>query len=79
MIDKQIITDFKTAFIDCEAGRRVIEYLSKYCFESRSTIDNDSARNSDFNQGRREVILEIRRKLNVNLNDIKNDLEKEQL
>jgi hypothetical protein len=39
----------------------------------------ESARKSDFNEGARSVMIEIRRKLNVNLDEVKPEIIKENL
>lgn len=76
---RQLVIDFKKTFAsDFDCGIRVLEYISKFCMENRSTYVEGSARKSDFNEGARSVILEIRRKLNVNLDEKKQDIiEKE--
>ena len=57
-----------------DRGDRVLAYLSKYCLEKDCTFDKDSARKSDFNQGARSVMLEIRHWLDMDITK----LEKEQ-
>lgn len=48
-------------------GDGTLEYLSRFCLENRSTFVEGSARKSDFNEGARSVILEIRRWINMDL------------
>lgn len=45
-------------------GEGTLEFLSKFCLENRSTFVENSGRKSDFNEGARSVILEIRHWLN---------------
>lgn len=69
---KQLVSDFKVTFTgQFDAGVRVLNYLSKFCLENRTTFMEDSARKSDFNEGARSVIIEIRRKLNTNFEEVK--------
>ena len=65
-IGQQRVTDFKHSF-ESGPGKRVDEHLSRFCLEHRSTFVEDSGRKSDFNEGARSVILEIRRWLNFDL------------
>lgn len=60
------VSDFKHVF-ETGPGKRVYEYLSKFCFENRSTFDASSQSTSDFNEGSRYVILEIRKWLDFDL------------
>ena len=71
---KQKNSDFLYTFSG-ERGSRVLEHLSKYCMENDCTFNAKSARMTDFNEGARSVIIEIRHWLNM---DITN-LEKEQV
>jgi hypothetical protein len=48
-------------------GTRVLETLSKYCMEHDNTFVECSARKSDFNEGARSVILEIRHWMDYDL------------
>jgi hypothetical protein len=53
-------TDFQTVFLS-EHGKRVMKELEKFCFfESITTVPNDPFL-SVFNDGRRSVILYIRK------------------
>ena len=72
-ISVQRNSDFKTTF-GSAMGLRALEYISDFCLEHDCTFDKESARKSDFNQGARSVILEIRHWLNVDVTK----LEKEQ-
>ena len=53
-----------------ERNKRVLDYLSKYCLEHSSTFDKTSARKSDFNEGARSIILEIRHWLDYDLSKL---------
>lgn len=65
-------SDFLNTFTG-DRGARVLEYLSKYCLEKDCTFDKSSARKSDFNQGARSVILEIRHWLDMDINKLEKD------
>ena len=52
-------SDFLHIFTSSPQGKRIYEYLSKFCLKKECTFDRDSARKSDFNAGARAVILEI--------------------
>jgi hypothetical protein len=62
---EQRVSDFKHSF-ETPAGKRVYDYLAKFCFKNQSTFDSNSASTSDFNEGSRFVILEIDKWLNFN-------------
>lgn len=68
-IIKQRNADFLHSFTGPH-GERVLTYLSRFCLENHSTFVEDSARKSDFNEGARSVILEIRRWLDYDLNKL---------
>ncbi len=60
--DKKITqrhSDFLHIFSGSPQGKRIYDYLSKFCLKKECTFDRDSARKSDFNAGARAVILEI--------------------
>ncbi len=63
---EQRVSDFKHAF-ESGPGKRVYDYLSKFCFENQSTFDASSQSTCAFNEGSRYVILEIRRLLDYDL------------
>ena len=63
---EQRVADFKQAFED-DPGKRVLKYLSEFCFENQSTFDASSQSTCDFNEGSRFVILEINKWLNFDL------------
>ena len=63
---EQRVSDFKHSF-ESASGRRVYDYLSKFCFENQSTFDVSSQSASNFNEGSRYVILEIRKWLDMDL------------
>ncbi len=48
-------------------GEPVLAFLSKFCLENRTTFVEDSGSKSDFNEGARSVIIEIRRWLNMDI------------
>ncbi len=56
---KQRNIDFLHIFSGSPQGKRIYDYLSKFCLKKECTFDKDSARKSDFNAGARAVILEI--------------------
>lgn len=65
-------SDFKHSF-ETPTGKRTCEVLSKFCFEKDMTyVENSDV--SAFREGKRAVILEIRRWLNYDLTK----LDKEQ-
>jgi len=66
---KQRVYDFQNAFLS-EHGTGALDYLSKFCLEHENTFVVDSARKSDFNEGARAVILEIRHWLDYDLNKL---------
>ena len=61
----QRVQDFTESFTG--SGERTLKELSEFCLEKRSTFVEDSARKSDFNEGARSVILEIRHWLDYDL------------
>jgi len=54
---------FRRCFEKNEPGIRVLEYLSKFCLEGRTTFNPSSDRMAALNEGSRRVIIEIRRML----------------
>jgi hypothetical protein len=65
-------SDFLHTF-NGDRGERVYKYLSKFCLEKACTFDKNSARKSDFNQGARSVILEIRHWLDMDISKLEKD------
>ena len=65
-------SDFLNTF-SSQHGKPVLDYLSKFCLEHDCTFDRDSARKSDFNQGARSVILEIRHWLDMDITKLEKD------
>ncbi len=63
---EQRVSDFKHAF-GSGPGQRVYKYLSQFCFEKESTFNAGSQSTSDFNEGSRYVILEIRKWIDFDL------------
>jgi len=68
-IEIQRNMDFLNTF-GSETGKRVLDYLSKFCLENRPTFRKDSERESSFNEGSRFVILEIRKWLNIDVSKL---------
>ena len=60
--------DFKSLFTS-ETGSRVIDNLSFYCFEYRSTFAEGKQDKQNVNNGKRAVILYIREKMNKKLDE----------
>lgn len=56
---KQRNSDFLHIFSGSPQGKRIYDYLSKFCLKKECTFDRESARKTDFNAGARAVILEI--------------------
>ena len=71
-IVRQRNSDFLNTFTG-QYGEPVLKYLSKYCLENTCTFDKNSARKSDFNQGARSVILEIRHWLDMDISKLEED------
>ncbi len=63
---EQRVSDFKHTF-ESGPGKRVYEYLSKFCFENQSTFDDRNQSTCAFNEGSRYVILKIRKWLDYDL------------
>ena len=55
--------DYRKLFTSPD-GKRVLEDLSEYCFENKSTFVETSQSKEHVNQGKRAVILYIRSKMN---------------
>ncbi len=64
---QQMIIDWHTTF-DSESGKRVLDRLSKFCLEKQSCYTQGDSHETAFNEGARSVILEIRRRLELNPN-----------
>lgn len=69
---RQNNADFLHAFSGPH-GKRVLAELSKFCLEKRGTFVEDSGRKSDYNEGARSVILEIRRWLDIDLTKLEKE------
>jgi hypothetical protein len=61
---KQLIMDFQSTFAT-ESGKRVLENLSKECYENAVTFVRSDSYGSAFNEGKRYVMLHIRRILSL--------------
>ena len=57
--EKNKVRRYKACFAT-EAGKQVLEDLSNYCFENRSTFVELSQSREHINQGKRAVILYIK-------------------
>jgi len=72
-IIRQRNSDFLNTFASGESQNRVLTYLSKFCLENACTFVKDSARKSDFNEGARSVILEIRHWLDMDISKLEKE------
>ena len=61
---QQLIMDFQSSFTS-ESGKRVLDNLSKECYENDLTYVRGDPNGSAFNEGKRYVILHIRRILEM--------------
>jgi len=68
-IHRQRNADFLHSFSGPH-GEGTLTHLSRFCLEHRSTFVEASGRKSDFNEGARSVILEIRRWLDMDINKL---------
>lgn len=59
---KQLIIDFMECF-GTESGKRVLARLSKLCHENEPCIVNGNTHGTAYNEGKRCVILHIRKML----------------
>ena len=67
--EQRIVYAFKTVF-EGVYGERVLKHLAGFCLEEEDLFSPDSVRINDYNQGRRSVILEIRKILNRELGNV---------
>ncbi len=65
---EQLVSDFKHSF-ETPSGKRSYEYLSIFCFENKTTFNASSQSTCNWNEGSREVILEIKRILNMDIEE----------
>ena len=63
---QQRVSDFQQSF-ETPSGKRVYDYLSKFCFENQSTFNESFENTSFFQEGSRFVILEIKKWLEFDL------------
>jgi len=56
---KQLNGDVKATFVEFEAGRRVYKWLEQICFKRKCALVADRPDISAFNEGHRDVIIEI--------------------
>ncbi len=78
MTRNEIVIQRNSDFLNALAGphgKRVLTHLSKFCLEHRSTFVEGDGRKSDFNEGARSVILEIRRWLDYDISKLEPDEE----
>ncbi len=69
-MDDDLIKRFKFVF-GTEAGREVLKHLSEFCAENADGFNAASERVSCYYQGRRSVVLEIRKILNTEIQEKK--------
>ena len=67
---KQLVMDFMTTFTS-EGGARVLDNLSKFCYENESTYKGTDTHGTAFQEGARSVILYIRSQLKKDLHEVK--------
>ncbi len=58
---RQAARDAKATFTKFEAGIRIYRFLESYCYKHRQTMVNGEPYMTAFNDGMRDVILEIDR------------------
>lgn len=71
MIDpkqRQLAVAYQTAF-RTDAGQEVLAHLAKFCMEGRTTYTPGDTHQTTFNEGARTVIIEIRRWLDLDIED----------
>ena len=76
---KQRNSDFLHIFSGSPQGKRIYDYLSKFCLKKECTFDRESARKSAFNAGARAVILEIDYWMEYDLSTLENIDETENI
>ena len=62
---KKLAADYRAVFHGPE-GERVLAHLATHCFEDRGTFIQDSFSKTAYNEGRRSILLGIRRMLKAN-------------
>ena len=78
MTREEIVIQRNMDFLDTfssEGDKRVLNFLSRFCLEHQSTFVEGSGRKSDFNDGARSVILEIRYWLEMDISKLKLEME----
>ena len=68
--EKQVIQDFQETFTT-EHGLRSLERIAKFCKEETETYVKGDTHETAPNEGRRSVILLIRRQLKRNFRELK--------
>ena len=66
-------SDFMNVFLSDDRGKRVLDYLSKFCLENKDTFVPDDVQKSTYNQGARRVILEIRHWLDIDISKLEKE------
>ena len=75
-IVEERVSDFQHSF-KSGPGKRTLAKLSDFCLEHRSTYVEGDGRKSDFNEGARSVIIEIRRWLEFDLTKLRKEPDDE--
>jgi len=65
---RKLITNYHAAFATNEA-KRVLDHLSEFCHENELTFTSDNQYMTAYNEGKRSVILQIRRLIGADPND----------
>ena len=64
--EKKIIRDYQLTF-STPHGAKVLADLSERCFELTSTFDCDNQYATAYNEGRRSILLGIKRRMAIEL------------
>jgi hypothetical protein len=62
-MEKATPADYRAIFLDTDAGKKVLDDLSGYCYENRNTFAEGRPDIANKNCGKRAVILYIRSRL----------------
>lgn len=65
---RQLNLDFKNTF-GSDAGARVLDFLSAFCYEKATTYSPGDSGYTAFSEGKRSVILAIRRRVDAKLDE----------
>ena len=77
---EEVFTERNSDFVHTFSGphgERSLKFLSKFCLENETTFVENSGRKSDFNDGARSVILEIRYWMNFDLTKLNKESSNE--